>query len=102
VVLMGRSAGGQLALLTAYTKGASTLSPGCEGREDRDIGVVAVVGFYPPTNLARSPWATLAGWKPFLEATKTPYLRATASSRPFPASTPKIPRPSSSTGTTTR
>jgi acetyl esterase/lipase len=53
VVLMGRSAGGQLALLTAYTKGASTLSPGCEVGEGRDTGVAAVVGFYPPTNLAR-------------------------------------------------
>jgi hypothetical protein len=64
---MGRFAGGQLALLTAKTKGASTPSPGCEAREDRDTGVAVVVGFYPPTNLARlSSLGYLGGMEAFL------------------------------------
>ncbi len=53
VALMGRSAGGQLALLTAYAQGESTLSPGCHVREAQDTGVAAVVALYSPTDLDR-------------------------------------------------
>jgi acetyl esterase/lipase len=52
VVLMGRSAGAHLALLTAYTHG-SVPEPGCDARYPHDTGVAAVVAFYPPTDLAR-------------------------------------------------
>ena len=53
VALMGRSAGGHLALLAAYTWGPATSTPGCEAPNARDTGVAAVVAFYPPTDLAR-------------------------------------------------
>jgi acetyl esterase/lipase len=49
VVLMGRSAGAHLALLTAYAHSSGT-DPGCEAH---DSGVAAVVAFYPPTDLTR-------------------------------------------------
>lgn len=52
VVLMGRSAGAHLALLTAYTREASVPAPGCEVRRDQDADVAAVAAFYPPTDLA--------------------------------------------------
>jgi acetyl esterase/lipase len=52
VVLMGRSAGAHLALLTAYAHGPGTES-GCGARYPRDSGVAAVVAFYPPTDLTR-------------------------------------------------
>ncbi len=52
VALMGRSAGGHLALLTAYTKGSAS-TPGCDVRTPQDTGVAAVVAFYPPTDLTR-------------------------------------------------
>lgn len=54
VALMGRSAGGQLALLTAYTDiaphtgSAPYSTPGCGG-EGTDVAAVAA--FYPPTDL---------------------------------------------------
>ena len=71
VALMGRSAGGQLALLTAYTESASTLSKGCEAGKGRDTGVAAVVAFYPPTDLARlSSFGYLGGMEPFLGGTQ--------------------------------
>jgi acetyl esterase/lipase len=53
VALMGRSAGGQLALLTAYEGGRATLAPGCAARGVRDTRVAAVAAFYPPTDLSR-------------------------------------------------
>ncbi|MDQ3377585.1 MAG: alpha/beta hydrolase [Actinomycetota bacterium] len=53
VALMGRSAGGHLALLTAYTEGTSALPAGCEVRREQDTSVAAVAAFYPPTDLAR-------------------------------------------------
>ena len=52
VALMGRSAGGHLALLTAYEEGRAA-TPGCAARDVRDTGVAAVVAFYPPTDLSR-------------------------------------------------
>lgn len=53
VALMGRSAGGHLALLTAYTGGRTAPTPGCAARDIRDTGVAAVAAFYPPTDLPR-------------------------------------------------
>ena len=53
VALMGRSAGGHLALLAAYTRGPAAPTPGCEAPGTRDTGVAAVAAFYPPTDLAR-------------------------------------------------
>ena len=53
VALMGRSAGGHLALLAAYTWGPAAPTPGCEAPGTRDTGVAAVAAFYPPTDLAR-------------------------------------------------
>jgi acetyl esterase len=53
VVLMGRSAGGQLALLTAYEGGHAAPTPDCAASGVRDTGVAAVVAFYPPTDLSR-------------------------------------------------
>jgi acetyl esterase len=53
VALMGRSAGAQLALLTAYEGERATPAPGCAARDVRNTGVAAVVAFYPPTDLSR-------------------------------------------------
>jgi acetyl esterase/lipase len=53
VALMGRSAGAQLALLTAYEEGRATPTPGCAARDVRDPKVAAVAAFYPPTDLSR-------------------------------------------------
>jgi acetyl esterase/lipase len=53
VALMGRSAGSQLALLTAYEGRRATPAPGCAARDAHDTGVAAVVGFYAPTDLSR-------------------------------------------------
>jgi acetyl esterase len=67
VVLMGRSAGGHLALLTAYKEGRAATAPGCAARDVRDTGVAAVVAFYPPTDLSRlSSMGYLAGMDRFL------------------------------------
>ena len=52
LALMGRSSGGQLALLAAYTANGPTLRPGsCDAQ---DTSVRAVISFYGPTDLA---WA---------------------------------------------
>lgn len=52
LALLGRSSGGQLALLAAYSANDPTLRPGsCDAQE---TGVRAVVSFYGPTDLA---WA---------------------------------------------
>ena len=74
IALMGRSAGGQLALLTTYTQGgtpgAPVLTPGCEVRGEQDTGVAAVAAFYPPTDLARlSSSGYLHGMDRFLGGT---------------------------------
>jgi acetyl esterase/lipase len=70
VALMGRSAGGHLALLTAYTQG-STPTPGCDVPDLRDPGVAAVVAFYPPTDLSRlSSRGYLGGMDRFLGGTR--------------------------------
>src|SRR5919112_1448655 len=53
VALMGRSAGGHPARLTAYEGGRATLAPGCAARGVRDTRVAAVAAFYPPTDLSR-------------------------------------------------
>ena len=50
VALLGRSAGGQLALLAAYAANDATLRPGsCDAQE---TSVRAVISFYGPTDLA--------------------------------------------------
>jgi acetyl esterase/lipase len=67
VALMGRSAGGHLALLTAYEEGRAAATPGCVARDVRDTGVAAVVAFYPPTELVRlSSMGYLGGMDRFL------------------------------------
>ncbi len=67
VALMGRSAGGQLSLLAAYTEGTTALSPGCAAHQVRNTGVAAVVAFYPPTDLVRlSTLGYLSGMRHYL------------------------------------
>jgi acetyl esterase len=67
VVLMGRSAGGHLALLTAYEEGRAATAPGCVASDVRDTGVAAVVAYYPPTDLSRlSSMGYLGGMDRFL------------------------------------
>jgi acetyl esterase len=67
VALLGRSAGGHLALLTAYTEGSAAPTPGCEARNAQDTGVAAVAAFYSPTDLARlSSMGYLGGMDRFL------------------------------------
>jgi acetyl esterase len=70
VVLMGRSAGGHLALLTAYTQGSAP-TPDCGARNLQDTGVAAVVAFYAPTDLDRlSSLGYLGGMDRFLGGTQ--------------------------------
>ncbi len=67
VALMGRSAGGQLALLTAYKEGRAAPTPGCAARNVRDTAVAAVVALYTPTDLSRlSSMGYLGGMDRFL------------------------------------
>ena len=67
VALMGRSAGGHLALLAAYEEGSPALPAGCGARGGPDTGVAAVAAFYPPTDLDRlSSLGYLAGIDRFL------------------------------------
>ena len=47
--LLGRSAGGQIALVAAYSAGDARLPPACAVE---DLSVSAVVGLYAPTDLA--------------------------------------------------
>jgi acetyl esterase/lipase len=49
LVLLGRSAGGHLALMAAYTSGDPELPASCEAS---DTSVSAVIALYPPTDLA--------------------------------------------------
>jgi acetyl esterase/lipase len=55
LTLLGRSAGGHLALMAAYTAEASDLPPSC-GAPDAaaDTSVESVVALYAPTDLARA------------------------------------------------
>lgn len=50
LALLGRSAGGQLALLAAYTANDPTLQP--DSSDAQDTSVRAVISFYGPTDLA--------------------------------------------------
>ena len=71
VALMGRSAGGHLALLAAYTEGPAAPTPGCAVRNVQDTGVAAVAAFYPPTDLPRlSSMGYLGGMDRFLGGTQ--------------------------------
>ncbi len=59
IALVGYSAGGHLALLSAYSEGSGQLPPSCNVE---DTGVSAVAAFYPPTDLRRLyemewPWS---------------------------------------------
>jgi acetyl esterase len=66
VALLGRSAGGHLALLSAYTQGSGP-TPGCDALNLPDTGVAAVAAFYPPTDLSRlSSLGYLGGMDRFL------------------------------------
>jgi acetyl esterase/lipase len=49
--LLGRSAGGHLALLAAYSTGEAALAPSCVASTAPDLSVRAVVSFYAPTDL---------------------------------------------------
>jgi acetyl esterase len=60
IALVGYSAGGHLALLSAYSEGNSLLPPSCDVE---DTGVSAVAAFYPPTDLTHLygmdwPWSS--------------------------------------------
>lgn len=60
IVLVGYSAGGHLALLSAYTEGKHLLPPSCDVE---NTGVSAVAAFYSPTALRRLyrmkwPWSS--------------------------------------------
>lgn len=58
IALLGRSAGGHLALLAAYTPGVAELQPSCDVPE---VPIRAVVDFYGPTDLVWGYNASLAG-----------------------------------------
>ena len=49
IALLGRSAGGHLALLAAYTSGEAALAPSCTSSPDSSVR--AVVALYAPTDL---------------------------------------------------
>jgi len=71
IALLGRSAGGHLALLTAYAEGRAAPMPGCAARNVQDTGVAAVAAFYPPTDLSRlSSMGYLGGMDRFLGGTR--------------------------------
>lgn len=71
VALLGRSAGGHLVLLAAYTEGHAAPTPGCAARNVQDTGVAAVAAFYPPTDLSRlSSMGYLGGMDRFLGGTR--------------------------------
>jgi acetyl esterase/lipase len=70
IALLGRSAGGHLALLAAYTEGRATPTPGCAAHNVQDTGVAAVAALYPPTDLSRlSSMGYLGGMDSFLGGT---------------------------------
>jgi acetyl esterase len=63
IALMGRSFGGYVALLAAYTEGDPRLAPSCDVP---DAGVRAVTAFYPATDLTRSDETQWPWWRPSL------------------------------------
>ena len=63
IALMGRSAGGLLALLAAYTEGDPRLPPSCDVR---DTGVEAVAAFYSLTDQTRLDEMQWPWWRPNL------------------------------------
>jgi acetyl esterase len=63
VALMGRSAGGLLALLAAYSEGDRRLPSSCDVP---DTGVAAVAAFYTPTDLMRFDEMSGPWWRPNL------------------------------------
>lgn len=79
IALMGRSAGGQLALLAAYTEGDPRLPPSCGVP---DTGVEAVAAFYPPTDLTRLEEMQFPWWRPNLGSSLESPTGATAESEP--------------------
>jgi acetyl esterase/lipase len=63
LALMGRSAGGLLALLAAYSEGDRRLPPSCAVPDTR---VAAVAAFYAPTDLRRFDELAWPWWRPHL------------------------------------
>jgi acetyl esterase len=63
IAIMGRSAGGLLALLAAYTEGDPRLPPSCAVR---DTGVEAVAAFYSATDQTRLDEMQWPWWRPNL------------------------------------
>jgi len=63
IALMGRSFGGFVALLAAYTEGDARLAPSCDVP---DAGVHAVTAFYPATDLTRTDETQWPWWRPSL------------------------------------
>ena len=85
VALVGFSAGGHLALLSAYTEGNGDLPPSCEVGSAGDAGVSAVAAFYPPTDLRRlyeMEWLWARPNFVGLEATKL-FLGGTPDTAPY-------------------
>lgn len=88
VALIGHSAGGHLALLSAYTEGDDRLPPSCAVE---DTGVSAVAVFYPPIDLMRLygmewPWSSpnvvgLSSTRGFIGAPRAPTQLAIATHR---------------------
>jgi acetyl esterase/lipase len=55
LTLLGRSAGGHLALIAAYTAGATDLPPSCAAPDAAaDTSVESVIALYAPTDLAEA------------------------------------------------
>ena len=79
IALMGHSAGGQLALLAAYTEGDPRLPPSCDVP---DTGVEAVAAFYPPTDLTRLEEMQWPWWRPNLGSSVESPTGGTAESEP--------------------
>ncbi len=63
ITLMGRSSGGGIALLAAYTEGDPQLPPSCDVP---DTGVESVAAFYPPTDHTRMNETPAPWWRPSL------------------------------------
>lgn len=102
VGLLGRSAGGQLALLTAYTPGAPTLPGAATFAKPQTRAWRRWRRFIrPPTFPASPASATWTGWSASWVAPRVPCPDATASPRPSPTWGPATHRLSSSTGATT-
>ncbi|HEY6684676.1 MAG TPA: alpha/beta hydrolase [Propionibacteriaceae bacterium] len=79
IALMGRSSGGHLALLAAYTEGDPLLPPSCGVP---DTGVEAVAAFYSVTDQTRFDEMQWPWWRPHLLSVD--YTRFTPDSEPEP------------------